>query len=230
MAARYFALIPAAGSGSRFGAATPKQYVHIDGKPVLQHAIERLARGLPFQRVYVAISEGDEWYAREIAERKDVSVLRCGGPTRAETVANAIAALTGIADDDWLAVHDAVRPCIDTRSLARLQDALAEDSVGGLLAVPAAATLKLSDEQGRSMSTPSRERMWLAQTPQMFRFRVLRDAFSRPGCESATDEAQAVEALGLRPRLVMGSPANLKITYADDLKLARAILASDVSG
>ncbi|HVO88217.1 MAG TPA: 2-C-methyl-D-erythritol 4-phosphate cytidylyltransferase [Casimicrobiaceae bacterium] len=224
--ARYYALIPAAGTGSRFGAATPKQYARIDGKAVLQHAIERLALGLPLQRIYVALSPDDGWFDREIAPRDDVTVLRCGGAMRAQTVANALTALQGVDDEDWIAVHDAVRPCIDADSLRRLQRELADDPIGGLLAVPVAATLKRGDAQGRSVRTEPREGLWLAQTPQMFRYRVLRDAFSRNGFEQSTDEAQAVESLGAHPRLVMGNAANLKITYPDDLRLAGLILAT----
>ena len=223
--ARYFALIPAAGTGSRFGATTPKQYARIDGKAVLQHAIERLALGLPLERIYVVVSPDDAWFDREIASRSDVAVLRCGSTLRAQSVANAIATLDDVDDDDWIAVHDAVRPCVDVDSLGRLQRELANDPVGGLLAVPVAATLKRGDAQGRSVRTEPREGLWLAQTPQMFRYRVLREAFSRGGFEQSTDEAQAVEAMGARPRLVMGNAANLKITYPDDLRLAQLILA-----
>lgn len=145
---------------------------------------------------------------------------------RAQTVANALTALQGVDDEDWIAVHDAVRPCIDADSLRRLQRELADDPIGGLLAVPVAATLKRGDAQGRSVRTEPREGLWLAQTPQMFRYRVLRDAFSRNGFEQSTDEAQAVESLGAHPRLVMGNAANLKITYPDDLRLAGLILAT----
>ncbi len=224
--ANYFALLPAAGNGVRFGADKPKQYSTIDGKTLLEHAIDRLIAGLPLTRIYVALSDHDEWFTTAVASRADVRALRCGGTTRALTVANALGAFDDVALDDWIVVHDAVRPCVDEGSLARLVRDVGDDSVGGLLAVPAAATLKRADERGRSVRTEPRDGLWHAQTPQMFRFGVLRDAFSRPGFEHVTDEAQAVEALGLHPRLVVGSNANVKVTYPDDLALAAAILAA----
>lgn len=222
--ARYFAILPAAGNGTRFGSAKPKQYSTIDGKPLIAHSIERLAAGLPLTRIYVALSDYDEWFEVAVPHRDDVVPLRCGGITRAATVANALHAIEDAHGDDWIVVHDAVRPCVDGESLARLREEVADDAVGGLLAVPAAATLKRGDAQGRSVRTEPREGIWHAQTPQMFRCSVLRSAFAKPGFETTTDEAQAVEALGLHPRLVLGSRANVKVTYPDDLLLAAAIL------
>jgi 2-C-methyl-D-erythritol 4-phosphate cytidylyltransferase len=223
---RYFALLPAAGNGARFGADKPKQYSTIDGKALLQLSIERLADNLPLTRIYVALSDHDDLFAACVDARDDVVAVRCGGPTRAQTVANALRFIADAAPDDWIVVHDAVRPCVDAAALARLVTELRNDSVGGLLAVPAAATLKRGDPNGRSERTEPREGIWHAQTPQMFRFGVLREALARPGFEQATDEAQAVEAMGLRPRLVLGSSTNVKVTYPDDLLLATAILAT----
>jgi 2-C-methyl-D-erythritol 4-phosphate cytidylyltransferase len=224
--ARYFALLPAAGNGARFGGGKPKQYSTIDGKTLLQHSIERLAAGLPLTRIYVALSDHDEWFAQAVETGGDVVAVRCGGATRAETVRNALQLVEDASSDDWIVVHDAVRPCIDGESLGRLVREVGDDAVGGLLAVPAAATHKRGDERGRSVRTEPREGIWHAQTPQMFRFSVLREALARHGFERVTDEAQAVEALGLHPRLVVGSRANVKVTYPDDLLLAAAILAT----
>jgi 2-C-methyl-D-erythritol 4-phosphate cytidylyltransferase len=221
---RYFALLPAAGNGNRFGGGKPKQYSRIGGKTLLEHSIERLAAGIPLARTYVALSAHDAWFESEVPARAEVTGLRCGGATRAETVANALRAIDA-GPGDWILVHDAVRPCIDGESLGRLLREVADDAVGGLLAVPAAATLKRSDERGRSVHTEPRDGIWHAQTPQMFRFSVLREALSRPGFEHATDEAQAVEAIGLYPRLIVGSRANVKVTYPDDLLLAAAIMS-----
>jgi 2-C-methyl-D-erythritol 4-phosphate cytidylyltransferase len=223
---RYYALIPAAGNGSRFRGDFPKQYWMLDGKPMLAHSIERLAAAVPLQRVYVAIAAGDRWFDEVIGAKRGVTVLRCGGATRGETVRNALRALADAADDDWILIHDAVRPCIDPASLLRLQEELLHDDVGGLLAVPSVGTLKRADGEGHSVNTEPRENLWCAQTPQMFRYRVLRDAFDRPGAVHCTDEAQAVEALGRKPRLVMGNPTNLKITYPEDLTLAAAIMSA----
>jgi 2-C-methyl-D-erythritol 4-phosphate cytidylyltransferase len=224
---RYYALIPASGTGTRFGAESPKQYALLEGKPLLLHAIERLAAGFPLQMTYVVLAESDRWFDRAIGRHERVTALRCGGKTRAETVRNGLDALSGVAAEDWIVVHDAVRPCVDADSLARLQRELADDAVGGLLAIPVACALKRADENNRSVRTEPREGLWRAQTPQMFRYRVLREAFARPGIEHCVDEAQAVEALGARPRLVAGNSNNLKVSYPEDLRLAAAILAAE---
>ena len=223
---RYYGLIPAAGSGSRFRSDSPKQYWMLEGKPVLVHSIERLAAAFPLQQIHVAVAPGDRWYDEVIGARPGVTVLRCGGATRGETVRNLLSSLVGAADDDWILVHDAVRPCIDHASLMRLQQELLNDDVGGLLALPVVGTLKRGGGEGRSVGSEPREGLWSAQTPQMFRYRILRDALAHPGAAQCTDEAQAVEALGARPRLVTGNPTNLKITYPDDLTLAAAIMSA----
>jgi 2-C-methyl-D-erythritol 4-phosphate cytidylyltransferase len=228
---RYHALIPAAGSGSRFASRSsaqqqPKQYWVLDGKPVLLHSIERLATVVSPQQIHVAVAPDDRWFDEAIGMRPGVTVLRCGGATRNETVRNLLSAVVGAQDDDWVLIHDAVRPCIDPASLARLKQELLHDDVGGLLALPVVGTLKRADREGRSVVTESRDGLWSAQTPQMFRYGVLREALARSTAAHCTDEAQAVEALGLKPRLVTGSPTNLKITYPDDLALAAAIMAA----
>ncbi len=223
---RYHALIPAAGNGSRFSAESPKQYWLLDGRPVLRHAIERLASAFPLHGTYVALAIGDTWFERTMEAHPNVTTLRCGGETRAQTVRNALEAMTDAAPDDWILVHDAVRPCVDAASLLRLKDTLSGDSVGGLLAVPVTGTLKRADKDKRSIRTEARDGLWIAQTPQMFRYAVLREAFARPDADHATDEAQAVEALGARPIIVAGCTTNVKITYRDDLELAAAILTA----
>jgi len=224
---RYLALIAAAGTGSRFASEIPKQYALLEGKPVLQHAIDRLAAGFPAQRIYVALAADDRWFERTIGAVHHVTAIRCGGATRAATVRNALALLRDAADDDWIAVHDAARPCIDAGSLARLQRELAHDEVGGLLAIPVVSALKRADDSGRSAGTEPRQRLWQAQTPQMFRYSVLRRALAAPNAEGAVDCAQAVESIGLRPRLIAGNANNVKISYPEDLMLAAAILAAE---
>ena len=199
----------------------------LDGKPVLQHAIERLAAGLSLHRIYIALAPEDRWYDRTISAQERVTPLRCGGATRAATVAAALAVLPDVESSDWIVVHDAARPCVDRASLTRLQRDLAADEVGGLLAVPVVSALKRADDSGRVAGTEPREGLWHAQTPQMFRYGVLRDALAQPGAELAVDCAQMVEALGMRPLLIAGSPSNLKISYPEDLMLAAAILAAE---
>jgi 2-C-methyl-D-erythritol 4-phosphate cytidylyltransferase len=160
-------------------------------------------------------------------------VLRSGGRTRSDTVRNALQALAGTCrDDDWILVHDAARPCVPRDALMRLVAHVERDAVGGLLAVPVADALKRSDgdvDAPRVLRTEDRAGMWQAQTPQMFRYGVLMRALAHPAARECADEAQAVEALGLAPQLVRGSPANLKVTFPDDLQLAAAILASQAA-
>jgi 2-C-methyl-D-erythritol 4-phosphate cytidylyltransferase len=168
--------------------------------------------------------KGHDWSA--FGER--VSPLYCGGATRRETVYNGLVAVGGMVDpDDWMLVHDAARPCLPSTDLANLIRECERDEIGGVLALPVADTVKSAakDEAGvqRVAGTQDRSQLWLAQTPQMFRVGLLTQALAR--CASATDEAAAVESLGLRPRLVAGSRENLKITYPEDLAIAEAILA-----
>jgi len=231
--ARMVALVPAAGGGRRFGGEAPKQYALLAGRAVLACTLDRLASALSPLPVVVALAPDDNYYDAVIGERGGVEALRCGGDTRAATVANALAALAPrCSDDDWILVHDAARPCVPVDAVLRLTVELGTDDVGGLLAIPIADTLKREDpgHSGRVLCTEERAGVWQAQTPQMFRFGILRAAFGLPGALARTDEAQAVEALAdmgvcARPRLVTGSAQNVKVTYPSDLALAAAILA-----
>ena len=220
----HYALVPAAGSGSRFGGELPKQYLMLHGKPLLQHALDRLQAQFPLAQLYVVLAPDDELFEAMITVTSNVIVLRCGGRTRGASVNNALSRMAGV-DDDWIVVHDAARPCVDADSSLRLQRELANDDVGGFLALPVTDTLKRVDDDSRVVRTEPREGLWRAQTPQMFRFGVLRRAFALPGLDGFTDEAQAVERLGLKPRAVVGNAFNVKVTFPDDLALASAILA-----
>ena len=220
----HYALVPAAGSGSRFGGELPKQYLMLQGKPLLQHALDRLLAQFPLARLYVVLAPDDELFEAMITVTSNVIVLRCGGRTRGASVHNALSRMAGV-DDDWIVVHDAARPCVDADSSLRLQRELANDDVGGFLALPVTDTLKRVDDDSRVVRTEPREGLWRAQTPQMFRLGVLRRAFALPGLDGFTDEAQAVERLGLKPRAVVGNAFNVKVTFPDDLALASAILA-----
>ena len=235
---RLFALIPAGGGGSRAGVDLPKQYHPILGRPMLAHTIGRLAAALPLAATFVAIAPHDDHYAGAIGTLAGVEPLPCGGPTRAATVANALAMLASrCAHDDWILVHDAARPCVPVAALRALVAALEGDPVGGLLAVPVADTLKRGDgaAEPRVVRTEDRGPLWQAQTPQMFRYAVLARAFREPGAASVTDESGAVELLAARgacamPRLVAGSRANLKVTWPEDFAIAAAILAAQADG
>ncbi len=232
-APRRFALIPAAGTGMRFGGDVPKQYTPLAGVPLLKHTIDALNDAIVLEAIFVVLAPQDRLYAECIGRVRGVEPLYCGGMTRAESVRNGLAAIAGrIAAEDWVLVHDAARPCVDVVTLNRLLHELDAEPVGGLLAVPLADTLKRAESGTglRAISTEGREGLWCAQTPQMFRYAILQHAFRRVDLDKITDEAQAVEALGVKPRLVQGSPSNIKVTYAEDVALAEAILGQRRKG
>ncbi|MBA4143501.1 MAG: 2-C-methyl-D-erythritol 4-phosphate cytidylyltransferase [Nitrosospira sp.] len=225
----YFALIPAAGFGSRIGDALPKQYLPVAGRPLIYHALRTMWASPRLSAIFVVLAPGDsEWARHDWSEFSNkLIVLECGGATRAESVLNGLKTarkVSSLADDDWILVHDAARPCLTKVQLDNLMDELADDEVGGLLAVPVADTLKRSDGNSRVERTESREKLWQAQTPQMFRYRLLVEALSTTGGGTMTDDAGAIEALGLHPRLVPSDTRNLKVTYPQDLALAELIL------
>lgn len=226
---KYFALIPAAGGGARMGAELPKQYLELAGRPLLAHAIGRLCAEPRIAQVFVVLAPGDCHFARfdwrRFAPR--LEPLYCGGETRAASVFNGLlAAHDAIAAADWVLVHDAARPCLDPAELGRLLEELGDDATGGLLAIPVADTLKRANRDGLVLRTESRDHLWQAQTPQMFRYRLLVEALRAAGPAVITDEASAIENLGLKPKLVMGGARNLKVTYPEDLALAELILKS----
>jgi 2-C-methyl-D-erythritol 4-phosphate cytidylyltransferase len=227
---RFYALIPAAGTGTRMGGETPKQYLPLNSIPLIAHALIVLAREPRISKLFVVIAADDAWWDNyEWRGWEDrLQVLRCGGSTRAETVLNGLQAMAAeCAADDWVLVHDAARPCLPAESLSRLLDEVADDAVGGLLAVPAADTLKRAAADGasgaRAEATVPRAGLWQAQTPQMFRHGLLSEAVRAAGSDM-TDEASAIEKLGEHPRLVESDSRNLKVTYPQDLRLASLIL------
>ena len=226
-APRRFALIPAAGTGMRFGGGVPKQYAPLAGSSLLRKSIDALNDAVVLEAIFVVLAPADKLYTERVGKVRGVEALYCGGSTRAESVKNGLAAIGRRAEaEDWVLVHDAVRPCVDVTTLNRLLHELEDEPVGGLLAVPLADALKRAETGAglRAMSTEPRDGLWCAQTPQMFRFAILQHAFRNVDTAKITDEAQAVEALGVRPRLVQGSPLNIKVTYPEDVALAEAIL------
>ena len=221
----YVALIPAAGAGARMGAAAPKQYLPLAGRPMLYHSIKCMAVP-PVETVFVVLAPDDTTFAQfdwgEFGGR--LEPLYCGGATRRDSVHNGlIAAMAAVDADDWVLVHDAARPCLPRADLARLIDTLKDDEVGGLLALPAADTVKRATPDARVTATEDRSQLWLAQTPQMFRAGLLAQALHTAHGD-VTDEASAVEQMGLKPRLVAGSRLNLKVTYPEDVLIAEGIL------
>ena len=221
---RRIAIVPAAGVGSRFGAASPKQYLQLAGHPLMWHTLATLAAVESIDQVALVISPGDEWFDDyDWSDIPRLTVHRVGGPTRAITVRQGLLALEPAAED-WVLVHDAARCCITVTMVEKLIGELVEDPVGGLLALPVPDTIKRGDAAGRVAKTLPRQGLWLAQTPQMFRAACLIEALSGELDEALTDEASAIERMGLMPRLVEGDASNFKVTWPRDLVLARAIL------
>jgi 2-C-methyl-D-erythritol 4-phosphate cytidylyltransferase len=208
-------------------ASCPKQYLPVAGKSMLAHVLETFAAAPRIDQVFLVVSP-DDAYVDEVmfalARLTDkITVVREGGATRQGSVLNGLRAMEGrISKSDWVLVHDAARPGLDQELVGRLIDRLQDDPVGGLLALPVVDTLKRSGPDNRAEATVAREGLWAAQTPQMFRYALLRAALEQ--CAQVTDEASAVEALGLRPKLIEGSARNFKITLPGDIALAERFL------
>lgn len=221
---RFWALIPAAGSGTRAmdgaGGDVPKQYRLVAGQPLVWHTLAAFAAVARITHTLVVTAPDDE----RLQGGGGWTVMPCGGATRAISVLNGLAGLRALRanDHDWVLVHDAARCLITPAQIEQLIAACVQDEVGGLLALPLTDTLK-EESLGRSVTTLERGGKWLAQTPQMFRLGALEQALRLAG-DSVTDEAGAMEAMGLRPLLVQGSALNFKVTYPEDFALAEAVL------
>ena len=225
----FFALIPAAGSGSRMSSALPKQYLPIAGKPMIYHAIRTLYLNQEINFILVVLAPDDKkWSTYDWSEFSDkLIVLPCGGATRAESVLNGLKAgrtQHEIKADDWILVHDGARPCLTSTQLNKMIQTLKHDEVGGILAIPIADTLKRCQDQNKVVRTESRDDLWQAQTPQMFRHHLLTKALNQADPTKITDDASAIEALGLQPKLITSDAYNFKVTYPQDLALAELIL------
>jgi 2-C-methyl-D-erythritol 4-phosphate cytidylyltransferase len=229
LAVRRWAIVPAAGHGARFRSDLPKQYTLLLGRPLLSWTLRALLAEPRIDGIVVPLARGDTRW-RGLPEFADPRIRRCtGGARREHSVACGLDALENDArDTDWVLVHDAARPCLRRHDLELLFGALDADPVGGLLAVPVSDTLKRADSEQRVCATVARDRLWRALTPQMFRRgplrRALRLCLERD--RSVTDEASAIESLGLQPRLVRGRADNIKVTNPEDAALAEAILRS----
>ena len=228
-AARCFALVPCAGVGARAGGDGPKQYARLAGHSVVGHTLQALLAVERIDAALVVLSPDDRQFERHAPgfTGPRAWTARCGGATRAATVAAGLVQLRerGVMDEDWVLVHDAARCLLQPAWVDRLIDACLTDAVGGLLALPLADTLKAASH-GRVAQTLQRVDKWLAQTPQMFRLGTLQDSLSRAAALAVdvTDEASAVEALGLKPLLVTGDAENFKLTWPADFDLAARLL------
>jgi 2-C-methyl-D-erythritol 4-phosphate cytidylyltransferase len=223
-APRYFALIPAAGVGARMAANGPKQYLHIGGKPMLRHTIDAFLSSALISHIYIVVSP-DDGQIDGVVPKDGVTVLRCGGATRMASIQNGLRRMGEVAGaQDWVLVHDAARPGLNAALIEKLISTIGGDAVGGLLALPVVDTVKRA---GAAVSTVSRDGLWLAQTPQMFRYRLLVDALAAATDASViTDDASAIEAFGHSPKLVEGHPRNLKVTLPADIRIAEMYLAA----
>jgi 2-C-methyl-D-erythritol 4-phosphate cytidylyltransferase len=223
---KVFALVLAAGQGTRIGDAVPKQYIPIAGKPMMFHSIESLAAVARIERLFVVLAPLDRhWGQYDWSAFPDkIEATFSGGARRAESVLNTLKLLEDrVAKSDWIMVHDAARPCILTELVEQFLDEVGDDPVGGLLAIPLADALKSADENQRVSATIPRTNLWRAQTPQMFRYELLRRGLEKK--PAAADESEAVESIGYSaPRLVQGESTNIKVTFAEDLQVAEMIL------
>jgi 2-C-methyl-D-erythritol 4-phosphate cytidylyltransferase len=231
---RYFALLPAAGVGARMAANGPKQYLTVGGKPMLRHAVDAFRASDLVAHTYVVVSPDDGVIDSVLPPELDgVTVLRVGGATRMDSVLNGLRALAGqLAEHDLVMVHDAARPGLTPNLIAKLIDGVGDDPAGGLLALPVVDTMKRcapgADGVSVSAATVPRNGLWSAQTPQMFSYALLLRALgSAPDADAITDDASAVEMLGLSPRLVEGHPRNLKVTLPADIRIAEMYLANE---
>jgi 2-C-methyl-D-erythritol 4-phosphate cytidylyltransferase len=225
---RYWLVMPAAGTGRRFGERVPKQYAPLHGRTVIEWALAPFLQDGRCAGTVVVIAPDDTWWPR-VAERISPVIVAPGGAERSESVRSGLQALNRKAQpSDWVLVHDAARPCLTEADRDRLLAELAEHPVGGLLAQPAADTLKLASSDCSVEKTVDRSNLWRAGTPQMFRYARLCEALDRAlaGKRYPTDEAQAIEWLGDRAQLVECSPGNIKVTSLQDLALAEALLGT----
>ncbi|ALP53131.1 2-C-methyl-D-erythritol 4-phosphate cytidylyltransferase [Candidatus Tenderia electrophaga] len=225
---KYYCVVPAAGVGSRMGTAVPKQYLRLHGKTVIEHTLARLCAHPLIEGVVVAIGADDQYWPQQQLPDPDKIYVAQGGAERCHSVLNGLQFLSGFADvDDWVLVHDAARPCLHHDDISRMIDMLSDHPVGGLLGVPVADTVKRSNPAGEVLQTVSRDHLWRALTPQMFRLSQLQQALQAALDEHflVTDEASAMEHAGLKPHMVEGRADNIKITRPEDLSLAELYLA-----
>lgn len=227
---KFWGIVPAAGVGKRMNADRPKQYLLLSDKTVIEHTLTRLIDVQIFEKVVVAISADDPyWNELPISKHEKIRLAK-GGKERADSVLNALVAISTQADEnDWVLVHDAARPCVTSEDIKKLISELCDDEIGGILALSSHDTLK--DVNGiQIIGTLNRSRIWRALTPQMFRYGALKKALElTQGNSAITDEASALEFQGFSPKIVEGHSNNIKITCPEDLALAKFYLNANVA-
>ena len=224
-------IVPAAGIGKRMQTQTqcPKQYLEIHKRPIIEYTIESLLQCTFVEKIIVVISKNDHYWQKIKTSNANKILVTIGGEERFHSVLNGLDALIDFAaDSDWVLVHDAVRPCLQKRDVEKLIQSVNDHPVGGLLALRVRDTIKRNNTSNHVIETINREQLWLAQTPQMFRFGLLKQAIAEAIQKNIfiTDEASAIEAKGMQPLLVEGNPENIKITQPEDLVLAEKYLDS----
>jgi 2-C-methyl-D-erythritol 4-phosphate cytidylyltransferase len=230
MCALWF-VVPAAGIGQRMGADRPKQYMPLSRSTVLEYTLQTILSIRNIAGIVVAIHPNDTYWPQTHLSQHDKITTVIGGAERCDSVLAALQSLQGrVSNNDWVLVHDAARPCVLPETIYHLIDTLLGDEVGGILGVPSSDTLKKVGNDGFIKETIKREQIWQAQTPQMFRYEILRLSLMHAISvkNDVTDEASAVEKIGYSVRMVQGHSDNIKITHADDLSRAEAIIARAV--
>tara|TARA_B100000929_G_scaffold290537_1_gene284504 strand:+ start:1097 stop:1798 length:702 start_codon:yes stop_codon:yes gene_type:complete len=224
---KYWVVIPAAGIGKRMGSDIPKQYVSVRGKTVIEHTIDNFISRKEIQNICISISESDNyWSTLPISKNKKI-ITTVGGNERYESVYNGLRALQDKAnDDDWVLVHDAVRPCLKKSIIDRLITDISSHDVGGILALPCFETMKRVNNSNEVEETINRETIWRAQTPQVFKYQKLLLAIEKVINENIfiTDEAMAMELSNHKPIVILGDENNIKITHKTDLKYLELFL------
>ena len=221
-----WAILPAAGFGLRMGSNTPKQYLPLNGKSVIEQTLSRLTAVSPIKEIIVVLHAQDETWSTLDLQTSSKLVCVEGGEDRYQSVLNGLLSLQSKAEtSDWVLVHDAVRPCVRVKDIEHLIAELTSHPTGGLLGAPVDNTLKRVNYADEILETIDRSAIWNAFTPQMFRYGLLLDALMQiDDVTRVTDEASAIEQLGHTPKFVAGSKDNIKITHAEDLIMAKKIL------
>ena len=224
---KYWVIVPSAGIGARMQSDTPKQYLPLNGKPILSHVIDTFSAMSEIEKVVVALHAKDHWWPTLSLSHSQKVLTVIGGEKRVHSVLLGLSFLNDYAsDDDWVLVHDAARPCVTADAVRRLIKEVGDHAVGGLLGLPVVDTLKQVSQQGDVQKTVSRDGLWRAQTPQMFRYGLLKQSIENAlkDKQIITDEASAVEYADLQPKMVLGNVQNIKITFPEDIAIAQQFL------